>query len=205
MFEKGLTFFKPRVVKGEGPSTPEPGRAEAFVAAAKGPQSPKEVKMVNGRPVYSDTPVMTDAEARAFRGMPNFPKTAAETSTVQNISDTGDNAPHEMAELVRGRITRAGKYFDLDDKVPTIGSRATEAQDSQSGFSDSTREALSLAEQKERYTFLTEEIAILEAELQATDEPLAWKEKNDILKPKRIELQALGKLLTDSAKTDQPN
>lgn len=199
MFEGGFGFFKKKVIKAEGLSTPEPGRAEAFVAAAKGPQSPKKVEMVNGRPVLSTTPVMANGEQMAV-------DQKAIERNLQNPAELLKGGVQDPAyEKLKGKITRAG-YYDLDEKVEMIGSpRAAEAEDSQSGFSDSTREALSLAEQKERYTSLAEEVATLEAELQATDEPLAWKGKNDILKPKRIELQALGKLLTDSAKTDQPN
>ncbi len=199
IFEGGFEFFKKKVIKSDRPSTPEPGRAEAFVAAAKGPQPPKKVEMVNGRPVLSTTPVMATGERMAV-------DQKAIERNLQNPTELIKSGPNDpVYEKLKGRITRAG-YYDLDEKVEAIGSQSVvEAQDSSSDFSDSTREALSLAEQKERYTSLAEEVATLEAELQATDEPLAWKGKNDILKPKRIELQALGKLLTDSAKTDQPN
>lgn len=201
MFERGFAFFKPKVVKGEGPSTPEPGRAEAFVAAAKGPQPPKKVEMANGRPVYSETPVMANGEQLAL-------DRKVIEQNLQNPAELLKGGIQDPAyEKLKGKITRAG-YYDLDEKVEMIGSpRATEAEDSQSGFSDSTREALSLAEQKERFSSLSEEVAALEAELEAipVDEPLAWKEKNDALKPKRAELDALGKLLADTAKTGQPN
>lgn len=202
MFEGRLGLFKKKVIKSDRPSTPEPGRAEAFVAAAKGPQPVKPGEMVNGRPVYSATPVMANGEQLELdsRTIEKNLQNPAEL-----VRDGFYNPAHEK---LKGRIIRAG-YYDLDKTVEAIGSpqSVVEAQDSSSGFSDSTREALSLAEQKERYTSLTEEVAILEAELEAVpvDEPLTWKEKNDVLKLKRAELDTLGKLLADSAKTDQAN
>jgi|GEM_PF-6875309 len=197
MFE----MFKKQVVRADKLSNSNPDRVAEFVAAAKKPQPPKGIEMVNGRPVYSATPVMAPGERS------QLDKADIEKNLEHPEELLKGGFQDSTYEKIKGNITRAG-YHDLDEKVKTVVVKPlVEAGDSGSGFSDSTREALSLAEQKERYTSLSEQVRILEAELEGVPvgEPLAWKEKNDALKPMRAELQFLRKLLTDSAKMNQPN